>query len=143
MANLLDVNFLVALAWPNHMSHALAVDWFSKNRQEGIATCLITESGFVRISLNPLIVGQAISLPPVLTILAQYRSRHHEFWPDDLDIATALAPFGAISGHRQITDAYLLALAASRQGTLVTLDAGIAAIAPASLRQHLVVVGGS
>ena len=143
MAWLLDVNFLVALAWPNHMSHAAAADWFSKNHQAGFATCPITESGFIRVSLNPLIVGQQIALPSAITLLRHYRALSHQFWPDDLDITPALAQFATISGHRQITDAYLVALAASRQGTLVTFDTGIATITPASLRQHLLTIEGS
>lgn len=51
-----------------------------------------------------------------------------EFWTDDLPYdRVALA--GAV-GHRQVTDAYLAALARHRSGTLATLDGGLAALHP-------------
>lgn len=48
----------------------------------------------------------------------------HEFWPDDLPIDNALESFAGIVGHRQVTDAYLLAVAQARDGILATLDRG-------------------
>lgn len=52
MAALLDVNLLVALAWPNHVHHQAALGWFQRNQAAGWATCPLTESGFVRVSSN-------------------------------------------------------------------------------------------
>ncbi|MDP3176706.1 MAG: hypothetical protein Q8M76_02300, partial [Spirochaetaceae bacterium] len=66
---LFDVNFLVALAWPNHSMHSLAARYFRETREKGFATCPITEAGFVRISLNPQIVSEAKSCAAVLEIL--------------------------------------------------------------------------
>ena len=50
----------------------------------------------------------------------------HVFWPDDLPV-NQLASFAspALVGHRQVTDAYLLALAHLHQAKLATLDAGL------------------
>ena len=139
--NLLDVNFLVALAWPNHIAHARAVTWFMENTGTPFATCPITEAGFVRISMNPLIVTEHAALQAVLGLLGLYRNKYkHVFWPDDLDVTEALVPFTGISGHRQITDAYLVSLASSHGGRLVTFDSGIEAIIPAELRESLIVV---
>ena len=53
----------------------------------------------------------------------------HAFWPDDQPADTALRAGMELVGHRQITDAYLLALAGSRGGTLATLDRGVLALA--------------
>lgn len=39
MTRLLDVNLLVALAWPNHIHHARALKWFRTIREQGWATC--------------------------------------------------------------------------------------------------------
>jgi predicted nucleic acid-binding protein len=33
---LLDVNVLIALAWPNHVHHDLAQTWFERNRRHGV-----------------------------------------------------------------------------------------------------------
>lgn len=53
----------------------------------------------------------------------------HEFWPDDLPLSQAVQREQLIVGHRQITDAYLIALAASRGGIVATLDRGMLALA--------------
>ena len=39
MTALLDVNVLMALAWPNHVHHAPARSWFNARRKSGWATC--------------------------------------------------------------------------------------------------------
>lgn len=44
---LLDVNVLLALAWPNHLHHGLAQSWFRKSLTDGWATCSLTELGFI------------------------------------------------------------------------------------------------
>jgi uncharacterized protein len=49
----------------------------------------------------------------------------HLFWPDDLPLQDALERAGTISGHQQITDAYLLGLAIAHGGTLATFDRGV------------------
>ena len=47
----------------------------------------------------------------------------HEFWSDDVDRPSAAFSRGIrLTGHRQVTDAYLLLLARARSGCLVTLD---------------------
>ena len=59
----------------------------------------------------------------------------HVFWPADLDIASDPAiDWQVVLGSRQLTDAYLLALAVRRGGRFVTLDRGVplAAVAGAT-----------
>ena len=53
----------------------------------------------------------------------------HEFWPDDLTLTDAIGEREFIVGHRQITDAYLLALARARAGIFATLDRATLALA--------------
>jgi toxin-antitoxin system PIN domain toxin len=138
---LFDVNFLVALAWPNHSMHALAVRYFRETRDHLFATCPITEAGFVRISLNPQIVAETKSCAAALEILQRFRALPgHRFWPDDLDLAAALSLFPLLSGHRQVTDAYLLALADSKGGRLVTFDRAILTMAPPELEKSVILV---
>ena len=57
---LLDTNLLIALFWPSHVNHALAVKWFTQKRVRGWATCPITEAGFVRIVSNPAFSRDAV-----------------------------------------------------------------------------------
>ena len=49
----------------------------------------------------------------------------HRFWPDHLAVADVCPPDGIVATHRQITDAYLLALAVAHDGVLATLDRGV------------------
>jgi hypothetical protein len=133
---LLDVNVLLALAWPTHVHHALAHRWFHEHARHGWVTCPITQSGFVRISSNAKIIDGAESPQAALALLRQMlRLEHHHFWADDLNLATAAnGPFARVGGYRQMTDAYLLALAAAKGGRLVTLDRGVSTLVPQDWR---------
>lgn len=125
---LLDTNVLVALVWPNHSDHLRAQRWFAKNAAQGWATCPITQCGFVRLSSNPAFSPHALSPAEALTLLrANLNHPAHSFWPDDLDLRQK-SNFAVqhLSGHQQVTDAYLLSLAIRHQGKLATLDRGIA-----------------
>jgi toxin-antitoxin system PIN domain toxin len=128
---LLDVNVLIALGWPNHKHHASAHRWFSSIAAAGggWATCPLTQCAFVRISSNPKAVGAALTPAQAVAAIARMTThQRHVFWADDLPVASAYFPAAALQGHQQITDAYLLALCASRGGHLATFDAAIGAI---------------
>ena len=124
---LLDVNLLIALAWPNHVHHELAHRWFNEHRSEGWATCPVTQSGFVRVSSNPRAVSEARSPAEAIALLRRIVALpHHEFWTDEVAMAELDdAIVGRISSHGQVTDAHLVALTLRRGGRLATLDAGL------------------
>ena len=127
MSALLDVNFLVALAWPNHIHHEVAVAWFENNHERGWATCPPTQSGFVRVSSNQKIIAEARSPREAIALLRQLTGlESHEFWADKIAIASSeYVDAVRIVGYRQVTDAHLLALARDNGGKLVTFDRGI------------------
>ncbi len=50
----------------------------------------------------------------------------HRFWPDDLPYGDVV--WAGVLGHRQITDAYLAALARHHEGGIATFDQGLAAL---------------
>ena len=80
--SLLDVNVLLALAWPNHVHHAAAHRWFADNRAEGWATCPLTQLGFARLAMQPAVVKIPILFGDVMEALAQMTAnRAHRFWP--------------------------------------------------------------
>ena len=55
----------------------------------------------------------------------------HNFWADSISFPDAVRMLDRpITGHQQITDAYLVALAIENRGKLATLDRGIARLAP-------------
>ena len=127
MSALLDVNFLVALAWPNHIHHEAAVHWFEGNHKGGWATCPLTQSGFVRVSSNQKAVPDARTPMEAIVLLRQLTVLDsHEFWADKVAIVSSeYVDAGRIAGYRQVTDAHLLALARGNGGRLVTFDGGI------------------
>src|SRR5262249_7136524 len=66
---LLDVNVLLALAWPTHQFHATApAALSSRNRW---ATCALTQLGFIRLSSNPAAVATAKSPREAAGLLAR------------------------------------------------------------------------
>ena len=139
---LLDVNVLLALAWPNHLHHREAALWFAQDGRHAFRTCPITQTGFVRISSNPAFTAEAVSPLQALDLLGRIADLPgHGFWPDDLPLPAAIAD-SLILGHRQVVDLYLLKLSANHGGIFATLDRGAAALAkreaiPAILVGHL------
>lgn len=53
MVALLDVNLLVALAWPNHIHHPRARAWFGDHRDEGWAICSVTRAEARELTSTP------------------------------------------------------------------------------------------
>jgi uncharacterized protein len=140
---LLDVNVLVAMFNSNHVHHDIAHDWFSQEGDAGWATCPLTENGFLRTA-NTGRKAEFVSLTELIAYLATVRSaeRHH-FWFDDVSFGDdSLFDSRAIHGRRQLTDIYLLGLAVTHGGRLVTFDRRIPlAAVKAARREHLVVLG--
>lgn len=142
---LLDVNVLIALAWPLHVHHVAAHNWFENVGQKSWATCPLTQLAFVRISSNAKIVSAAVSPRAATKALREIIALPgHVFWPDDLPV-NDLASFSsnALVGHRQVTDAYLIELVKRHKGKLATLDAGLADLLPPSERSSFVAFIGA
>lgn len=131
---LLDVNVLVALFDGNHTHHEAAHAWFAANRELGWATCPITENGFARVISNVAYPGRRTTLRDAIDRLSSFRdSGGHVFWPDNLTLCDRnLFRPEHVSGHSQITDTYLLALAAANGGRLASFDRRIVAAAVTS-----------
>jgi toxin-antitoxin system PIN domain toxin len=139
---LLDANVLIALTHAAHVHHAEAHEWFAQQPDRRWASCALTQLAFVRLTSNPRVVGMEI--PPLQALAAledMTASPAHEYWddaPEPRRSATLNHP--AMAGHRQVTDAYLLELAARRGQRLATLDRGLVSFARAlglGLAQHL------
>lgn len=142
MRSLLDVNVLIALLDVDHAHHKAAQAWLWAHLEDGWASCPITQNGCIRILsqsryANPLPTAQ------VAMRLAQAAgSRHHEFWPGSVSLLDpALIDPARLLSARQVTDAYLLALAVSKDGRFVTFDRAIPVRAVRGARpRHLVVI---
>lgn len=128
---LLDLNILTALLWPAHEHHEAAHRWFGARGKGRWATCALTELGLVRLVSNPSFSRDALSPPDALLLLSSNLTHpNHEFWVEDLSVTEALkAVPRKLQGHKQITDAYILALASHHHGVLATFDRGIETLA--------------
>jgi toxin-antitoxin system PIN domain toxin len=130
---LLDVNVLLAILWPPHAFHDRAIEWFLDHQAEAWATCPLTEIGFLRVVTNPAFSPFAPGFDEAIEMLivSKQESAAHRFWPANIPCDELASTFGKrISGHQQITNAYLLALAIHHRGKLVTFDRRIRRLAP-------------
>lgn len=120
---LLDGNVLVALADAGHVHHAPARQWFVDSAAP-FATCPITQGTLLRMLMR----GEAVpSIDAAVQVLAGFTAHpRHRFWPDDISYGEVA--WQGVLGHRQVTDAYLAALARGNRGKLLTFDRGLAAL---------------
>lgn len=139
---LLDLNILTALLWPAHEHHDAAHRWFHARANARWATCALTQLGFVRIVSNPAFSRDALSPSGGVALLAANLSHAtHEFWPEHLQVPAAVKGMEpALKGHRQLMNAYLLALAIRRKGLLATFDRGLRSLAGEAFDSALEIV---
>lgn len=122
MIALLDISVLIARADPGHQFHARASSWLRKQRQLEIATCPLTENGFLRIYGHSTYPGGPGSPEDAAKDLAILRNRSdHRFLPDAISLLTREVSLKG-AGASQLTDLYLLALAVHHSAKFVTLD---------------------
>jgi hypothetical protein len=120
---LLDGNVLLALTETNHMHHEAAANWF-KRFNGPFATCPITQGSLIRLRV---MLGASPSIQDAMNILeALTHHPMHRFWAND--IAYTTLSMRGVQGHRQVTDAYLAALARHHGGRMATFDRGLAAL---------------
>jgi predicted nucleic acid-binding protein len=123
MTYLLDVNALLALVVLEHEFHARVGSWVERLGARGapeLATCSITELGFVRV------LGQAqqygSSVAQARELLLKVKNSDAVSWsfiPDDHDIS--LLPKW-VRPAKQTTDGHLAGLAKANAAVLATLD---------------------
>ncbi len=129
MPVLADINVLLARFDRKHPNHERVNRFFVRKEIEAVATCPLTENGFVRIFANPAYLTGPGNFGEALTQLRRIRTiPGHRFIPDDLTIDSPSA-FTNLStiGPKQLTDLYLLALAVRHKTRFVTFDEKIPA----------------
>ena len=135
---LLDVNVLLALAWPNHQFHGPATRRLEKSSGRW-ATCALTQLGFIRLSSNPGAVSPARTPGDAALLLAELvRDPAHVYLGAlPAPISAPSVTWTSVAGHRQVTDAYLLLLARRSGATFLTFDARLKALAAGGDRLEL------
>ena len=141
MRALLDINILLALLDRDHILHERGRLWFEQEVHHGWASCAVTQNGFVRVLSQPA-YPSPVSVGTAMLLLATATSAsYHEYWPSDLSILDeTFFDHARIHGPRQLTDVYLLGLAAKHGGRLVTFDQTIGLAAVRTARPENLVV---
>jgi len=142
MRALLDVNVLIALLDAAHVHHRVARTWLESNIEAGWASCPLTQNGCIRIMSQPGYPGAQAPGAVAARLAEAAATRWHEFWPDDLNSLDAgVLDWSHVLGSRQLTDAYLLALAVRHGGRLATMDRAVPlASVPGAGERHLEVL---
>ena len=121
---LLDVSALVAVGFKGHEFFEPVAGWFQALRpgEDELATCAITELGFVRVLALP---QYGLSVEESKACLMRLKSSSRigfVFALDDLD-ASRLPRW--VKAAKQITDGHLMQLAKTNGAVLATLDQNI------------------
>jgi toxin-antitoxin system PIN domain toxin len=133
---LLDVNALLALAWPNHQFHTAILKRLERPPVSRWATCALTQLGFVRLSSNPKIMEVHKTPAEAVDLLVDLTRNQQHVYLGSLPAVSQVAPlFRPLLGHQQVTDAYLLGVAETYGATLLTLDRRV--VPPSRLRAHI------
>ena len=142
MRALLDVNVLVALLDASHVHHRAARDWLAAQARHGWASCPLTQNGCLRILSLPAYPNPQPTAAVAQRLGLAVADRSHAFWPDTCSLLeSGRIQWDRVLSSRQITDAYLLALAAANGGRLVTFDRGIGIDAVSgAAKKHLLVL---
>jgi predicted nucleic acid-binding protein len=123
MRYLLDVNALLALAVLEHEFHPRVANWVERLARRGapeLATCSITELGFVRVLGQAQQYGSSVAQACELLLeLKNSKGMRSTFIPDDRDISH-LPKW--VRTPRQTTDGHLAELAKANASVLATLD---------------------
>jgi uncharacterized protein len=117
---LLDVNALVALGFRHHEFHARVAAWLHAQNFPPLATCSITELGFVRVLVQVPAYGFTVLQARTLLLrLKKAKIVTFTFLADGHDISHLPA---WVKTPKQTTDGHLLQLASANAAVLATLD---------------------
>ena len=142
MRALLDVNVLIALLDASHIHHRVVTNWLEHNIDAGWSSCPITQNGCIRILSQPSYPNSVPAAQVAERLAEATQHPSHKFWTDAMSIVQpGNLIWDKILSSRQVTDAYLLALALHQGGCFVTLDRGVPLDAVGgALPAHLVVI---
>ena len=125
---LLDGNVLVAMSLNGHPHHDRVHSWLKTIRKDTFASCPVTEETLLRLHIQQANDKTAEAAWKVLEDLRNHPK--HVFWPENFSYTEI--SHTRLTGHRQITDAWLAELAKRNEGKLATLDEPLSALWPNS-----------
>jgi predicted nucleic acid-binding protein len=123
MRYLLDVNSLLALVVYEHEFHVRVATWVERLSAAGVpelATCSITELGFVRVLGQAQQYGSSVTQARELLLkVKNSKAVHWNFISDDRDVSHLPR---WVRTPKQTTDGHLADLAVANKAVLATLD---------------------
>jgi predicted nucleic acid-binding protein len=123
MIYLLDVNALVALGLMHHEFHDRVAAWVEAESPATLATCSITELGFVRVLAEAQAYGVTVTQARSLLLrLKRVGSSRFTFIVDQHDVSHLPS---WVKTPKRIADGHLSRLANAHDGVLATLDENI------------------
>lgn len=122
MKHLLDVNALIACEHQGSPHHATFHAWAKREGMASLATCGLTELGFIRVSM----LAFGYSLTEAETSLIAIKSRLGGYL---VDAPSPLLPAWA-STAAKTSDGYLVQIAETHGLKLATFDTDIPGVAP-------------
>jgi toxin-antitoxin system PIN domain toxin len=139
---LLDINVVIALLDQGHVLHRPASRWLERHLDHGWATCPLIENGVVRIMAQPAYPNPRPAALVARRLAEACLHPSHAFWPEPVSpLQEGLILWERLLGPRQISDAYLLALASSQGGRFATFDQRIdVAVVPAASPSNLCII---
>ncbi|WP_308221633.1 TA system VapC family ribonuclease toxin [Microbacterium aoyamense] len=124
-SHLLDVNVVIALIDPQHVHHDRAHDWFADRGGSRWHTSPTVQNGVIRVVSNPK-YSNTQPAPVVIASLASLTARgDHLFLADAVSLLDSSVHTERLLANSQVTDTYLLHLAASNEAQLATFDTRI------------------
>lgn len=124
-AYLPDVNVLIALLDPLHVHHEHAHTWFGGLGRKRWLSSPTTQNGVLRIVSHPRYANHSPVSAVVDALRSLLETPNHSFVPDSISLVEQyggpLLP-GPIATTGQVTDTYLVLLAAANEATLATFD---------------------
>jgi hypothetical protein len=92
---------------------------------QSFATCNVTQSGFVRLSLNPKVVHCQIGISEAFEMLKSFTAHPNHTFCEGGALRPESPFWQRIRGHADVTDTNLLSIAHSHGRKFVTLDDGV------------------
>lgn len=127
-SDLPDLNVWLALAWSGHPQHAVALAYWERQAAPRVLFCGVTALGLIRLITQEKVMGEALLSSSEASALQRRLAGQPGVslardeaaaWP----LLHALLA-GQSRASRDITDAWLVALALSQGLRLVSFDAG-------------------
>lgn len=122
MSYLLDVNVLIALIDPLHVHHERAHRWFGDEGSGDWLSCPTTQNGVIRIVSNSRYPNTQAPRTVIESLESLLAAGRHSFIADSVSLLEPVVDRSRMLSAAQVTDTYLLCLAASVDAMLATFD---------------------